>query len=167
MDEPLVHVDPARAGDYWAAIREHLVAARGSLVFATHVPETVLSEATRVICLREGRVLHTGSAAELYATPPSAELMNFLGPGNWLTADEARGWFGLELPAPRCFRPEQLAIAAAENSPLLVTAARFMGSIAEVEISHGTARLSHHFFHRPSGASLRPGMRVALRLLPE
>jgi ABC-type multidrug transport system ATPase subunit len=64
MDEPLAHVDPARCGKYWTVIREHLARTSASLVFATHEPEAVLGEAQRVICLREGRVLHEGAVAD-------------------------------------------------------------------------------------------------------
>src|SRR6266853_4970 len=77
MDEPLVHVDPARTGGYWRVIRERVAARSASLIFATHVPDTVLAEAGRAICLREGRVLHAGPVTELYAQPPTRELMTF------------------------------------------------------------------------------------------
>ncbi|KAB2643311.1 MAG: ATP-binding cassette domain-containing protein, partial [Verrucomicrobia bacterium] len=108
MDEPLAHVDPARAGSYWRVIREHLAATGASLVFSTHLPEIALGEAERVVCLSAGRVVHDGPVRELYAAPPSAELMTFLGPGNWLTPDEAALWLGAEIQHPRCFRPEQV-----------------------------------------------------------
>jgi ABC-type multidrug transport system ATPase subunit len=49
MDEPLAHVDPARAGSYWCVIREHLAATDASLVFSTHLPEIALGEAERVV----------------------------------------------------------------------------------------------------------------------
>src|SRR5258706_144339 len=65
VDEPLVHVDTARAGGYWRVIRERIAASGASLVFATHVPETVLAEAECAICVREGRVVSSGPVAEL------------------------------------------------------------------------------------------------------
>ena len=157
MDEPLVHVDPARAGKYWRSIREHVAATSASLIFSTHVPETALGEAGRAICLREGRVLHEGSVAELYANPPSAELMGFLGPGNWLTPEDARNWLGLQIPAPRCFRPEQLRIEPANGGDLLVESDRFRGSFGECQLRHRATNSTCIFFHRPTAARLRAG----------
>ena len=158
MDEPLVHVDPARVGKYWRAIREHLARTNSSLVFATHEPEAALGEAQHAICLREGRVLHAGPVAGLYANPPTPELMEFLGAGNWFTPEEARHWLGLGIANARCFRPEQLAIEPCESGPFVVEAARFCGSIAEVQIG------ARRFFHRPAKGLLQPGMSATIEV---
>ena len=164
MDEPLVHVDPARAGKYWRVIRAHTATTGASLIFATHEPEAALGEATHAICLREGRVLHTGPVAELYAQPPCAELMGFLGPGNWFTPAEAREWLGIEIAAARCFRPEQLAIT--EGGAFTVESARFRGAFAEVELRARADRATRLFFHRPRSAALAVGSGVKVRVLP-
>ena len=156
MDEPLVHVDPARVGKYWRAIREHLARPKTSLVFSTHEPEAALGEAQHAICLREGRVLHAGPVAELYANPPTPELMDFLGAGNWFTPEEARHWLGIEIASARCFRPEQLAIEPCVSGRFVVEAARFRGSVAEVRIR------GRSFFHRPASACLREKMSVKI-----
>jgi ABC-type Fe3+/spermidine/putrescine transport system ATPase subunit len=164
MDEPLVHVDPARAGNYWRVIRRQLSASGASLVFATHEPEAVLAEAERAVCLSEGRLLHEGLVTELYAHPPNAELMSFLGPGNWLSPEDARQWLGLEIGAPRCFRPEQLMIEPVADGSARVTGARFMGSVAEVELFDPASMQTRLFFHRPGSASLAAGMGATIRV---
>ncbi len=160
MDEPLVHVDPARAGKYWSAIRAHIARTGASLIFSTHVPETALAEAGRAVCLREGRVLHEAPIADLYARPPTPELMNFLGPGNWLTPDDARLWFGVEIESASCFRPEQIEIEPASNGGLFVESASFRGSVSECVIRRPD-QTSHRFFHRPA-APMRAGQSVRL-----
>ena len=164
MDEPLVHVDPARAGKYWRAIREHVTATGASLVFATHAPEAALGEATQAICLRAGRVLHTGPVGQLYSQPPSEELMGFLGPGNWLTPAEALAWLGVEIAAARCYRPEQIVIGKGDAFP--VESARFRGAFAEVELREKGTGATRLFFHRPSNPVLVAGMRANVRVLP-
>ncbi len=166
MDEPLVHVDPARVGKYWRVIREHLATTGGALVFATHLPETVLAEADRAVCLREGRVLHAGPVRELYAAPPTPELMNFLGPGNWLTPPDARRWLDEEWTAASCLRPERLVIEPASDARLHVSFARFMGSVEEVELRDLDSGETRTFYHRPRAARLAPGAPVAIRCLP-
>ncbi len=162
MDEPLVHVDPARAGKYWRVIREHIARSGASLVFATHQPEAALGEAEHAICLRGGRVLHTGPVGQLYAEPPSVELMSFLGPGNWFTPPEAQEWLGIEIAAARCFRPEHLMIE--EGGAFTVESARFRGAFAEVELSAGNGGERRHFFHRPRRPSLALGMSAVIRV---
>ena len=165
MDEPLAHVDPARCGKYWTVIRERVARTGASLLFATHEPEAVLGEAQRVICLHEGRVLHEGAVTELYAHPPNAELMSFLGPGNWLTPEDARVWFGEQFSAPCCLRPERLVIEPAENGAFHVDSARFFGAFAEVVLAANGSGQTRAFFHRPAHAKLRPGQGANLRAI--
>ena len=164
MDEPLVHVDPARAGKYWRAIREHVARTGASLVFSTHEPEAALGEAAHVICLREGRVLHAGETPALYENPPTPETMECLGAGNWFTPGEARQWLGIEIDGARCFRPERLAVEPCEGSGFIVESARFCGSIAEAALRNDKAGMNRTFFHRPATAVLRAEARVAIRL---
>ena len=162
MDEPLVHVDPARVGKYWQVIREHLARTGASLVFSTHEPEAALGEAEHVVCLAEGRVLHAGQVAELYANPPTQELMGFLGAGNWFTPEDAAR-FGVE--ANRCIRPERLAIQPAQDSTIVVESARFKGSVEEVVLRDSASNAQRTFCHRPPANQLKRGMRVALQLI--
>ena len=163
MDEPLVHVDPARVGKYWRAIREHLPRTDASLVFSTHEPEAALGEAAQVICLRDGRVLHAGETLALYENPPTPETMECLGAGNWFTPEEARVWLGIEVATARCFRPERLVIESCESGGFVVESARFCGSIEEVELRDG-GNERRCFFHRPGAPALGAGMRTAIHL---
>jgi iron(III) transport system ATP-binding protein len=163
MDEPLAHVDPARLSRYWAVIRQNLGAQR-SLVFSTHSPEAALGEAKTVICLREGTLLHAGPVNDAYVDPPNREVMNCLGPGNWLTPEEAQLWLDEEIDAARCFRPEQLEIVPTHLSHVVVRETAFYGSHAEVELRHVNAAVARKFVHRPSGSHLRVGEPAAIRL---
>lgn len=163
LDEPLAPVDPARIGKYWSAIRAALAADDRSLVFSTRVPEAVLAEAAHVVCLREGRVLHAGFVGETYANPPSREVMDCLGPGNWLTPEEADLWLDEHIDAARCFRPEQIEIEPAHLSHIVVREAKFLGSIAEAELRHVNAAVVRTFFHRPPAAQLQPGTPAVVR----
>ncbi len=164
MDEPLAHVDPARAGNYWRVIREHLAATGASLVFSTHLPEIALGEAERVVCLSEGRVVHEGPVRELYDAPPTPELMTFLGPGNWLTPDEAARWLSAEIEHPRCFRPEQVEIESTPEGAAVAGEVRFRGAVEEVDLESFATRAKRRFFHRPAGSRLRVGERVTVRV---
>jgi len=165
MDEPLAHVDPARTGKYWRVIRDHLTATGASLVFSTHTPEIALGEARQALCLRAGQILHAGPVDTLYTSPPDEELMGYLGPGNWLTPEEARRWLRLQIDAPRCLRPEQLALAPVTAGPLRVETSRFLGSCAEAELRHVPSNATRTFFHRPARDEIRRGALVQLTAL--
>jgi ABC-type multidrug transport system ATPase subunit/sugar lactone lactonase YvrE len=162
MDEPLSHVDPARAGKYWRAIREHVAHAGTAFIFATHSPEVALGEASQAICLREGTVVFQGAISALYNAPATEELANLLGPTNWITPGEASEWLGETWSEPRSVRPEQLSLQAAEGGPE-VQSSRFRGAYAETELrdAGGNTRV---FLHRPA-APPAPGSRVHIALL--
>jgi ABC-type multidrug transport system ATPase subunit len=164
LDEPLSHVDPARLSRYWSVVRQNLTAEGRSLVFSTHVPEAVLGEAQYVVCLREGRVVHSGAVQEAYANPPTREVMECLGPGNWLTPEEADLWLDESIDFARCFRPEQIEIEPTNLSHIVVRSASFLGSLAEAELRHVNAAVVRTFLHRPAAAGLQPGMPAVVRL---
>jgi len=165
MDEPLEHVDPSRVGKYWQVIRRHLEKQGASLVFATHSPRSVLAEARRVICLREGRVLYNGEVEELYWQASSPELAGCLGEANWMEPEAARLWLCREEPAARCFRPEQISAQRDEQSPIVVESSHFHGAVAELEVRHETTGAIRTFFHRPATNHLARGTRVILKTL--
>lgn len=165
MDEPFANVDAARVGRYWQVVRDHLARSGASLVFATHSPEAVLAEAERVICLREGRLIYDGPVGDLYWQPRTPEEADCLGESNWLTPPQARLWLGRDEEAPRCFRPEQLAVEPRETSPIVVTTSRFKGSVSEVTVTHDRTGESRRFVHRPCSDGLARGTRVVFRTL--
>jgi iron(III) transport system ATP-binding protein len=166
MDEPLVHVDPARTEVCWQAIRRHLASGEKSLIFSTHSSETVLGEASRVVCLGEGRLLYEGGVNDLYWRAPSAELARFLGPVNWFTPGEALQWLGVKEEKDICRRPEQIALAAAPDGRFSVETARFRGSAAAADLAELATGTIRRFYHRPSHDWLRPGDRVTMRVVP-
>ena len=163
MDEPLAHVDSARVGKYWRAIREHIGRTGASFVFATHAPEIALAEAEHAICLRDGAVAFSGKVAELYDQPASEELANFLGPANWITPDDARTWLGETWSDERCVRPERLMITPAESGEATVSMSRFCGAFAETEL-RGADGAVHTFIHRPP-MMLRPEARIRISIV--
>lgn len=165
MDEPLVHVDPARTGKYWQVIRRHLAAKGTSLVFSTHSPRPVLAEASRVICLKDGRVFYDGGVEDLYWRAASAELAACLGEANWMEPEAARLWLDREEAAGRCFRPEQISVQLDGQAPFIVESARFQGAVAELELRHEPTGAVHTFYHRPSSNHLERGTRIILKTL--
>ena len=168
MDEPLAHVDSARLGSYWSAIRRHCEGTGASLLFATHSPDIVLREASFVICMDHGRMSYAGAVDELYESPPTRELAQLLGPCNWLSPDECHRWLsgGDHRDEEACIRPERLLIEPAPNGIAEVTATRFAGSSSEVDLVHLLDHSTQTFIHRPaSRTTLKAGDRVLLKVL--
>lgn len=164
MDEPLGHVDPARVGNYWRAIRNHCRQTETSLVIATHSPEIALREAGHALCLKQGRLLFQGNVRDLYHQPATAELAEFLGTANWLPKSEAVNWM-TETDGERCcFRPEQIEVLPEAESTLIVQSVRFAGSIEEVELKNETTDARRTFYHRPATNRLQAGLRVAVKV---
>ncbi|MBI3863428.1 MAG: ABC transporter ATP-binding protein, partial [Planctomycetia bacterium] len=149
LDEPLVHVDPAGSRTYWEILRKCLGdPSRTAVVFSTHSPEVVLRDAQQVICLSEGRAVYSGSVQQLYYSPPSADLAWCLGPANWVGDEDTRAWLPGRTPERRCYRPEEVCVALAEESPLIVQASKFAGSVCELELLDERSGKTRRVFHR-------------------
>ena len=165
MDEPLSNVDPEQTSRYWDVLRSCLQRNNSSLVFATHSPRVVLREADHVVCLAAGHITFTGTVDALYWDPPTPALAQVLGEANWLTADEQQRWLHKNADAPRCFRPEQLLIDAADDGALAVHESRVYGPVSEVMLTNGADDDARRFFCNAATGPLAPGQRVVLRVL--
>jgi ABC-2 type transport system ATP-binding protein len=73
MDEPTVGLDPASRRDLLAYVLELRQERRMAILWATHLVDEA-ERANRVIVLHEGRVLTTGSPAELVAQTGAGDL---------------------------------------------------------------------------------------------
>ncbi|NQU39788.1 MAG: ATP-binding cassette domain-containing protein [Lentisphaerae bacterium] len=136
LDEPLAHVDRARRGPLWRHVLARAASGNASVVFATHSPRMVLGHATRVILLREGRVLAEGCVEDLYWRPATRDIAEALGPVNWFEVGDAARWLpGAE--EGRNYRPSELQLDVAEQgAPLRVEALHFSGETTTVELWH-------------------------------
>ncbi len=164
LDEPFIHVDPVRAAEYWALLREHSESRGVAVVFSSHEPARVLAEATDVVCLRAGRILYHGPVTELYERPPSRDLALYLGEANWLTADEAREWLGVNNTDSACYRPHRLEVVPDPGGPLTVVSAVPSGPNCQAWLRHERTGNTARFVHRSPQTPLSPGVRVMLRL---
>jgi len=134
LDEPLAHVATVAQRVLWQRVLDELQPGQ-AVVYATHQPELVFPWADSVICLDGGRVVHAGSAAELYTAPPSRELAWTLGPTNWFeTESERQTW--LPDAATASIRPHQLRVEVHEQGPLEVVNSRALVGMHEVQLRH-------------------------------
>ncbi len=192
LDEPLEHVDTALRDQCWQVLREEVAETGASLVFSTHAPDRVLSEAEWCLCLDEGQLVWSGPVEELYERPASPAIARFLGPCNWLPREgeapaepltgvnvHPRERLGGSLALPtgtpqrdgpsgpvlQPVRPERLQIIPEETGPYRVESERFGGHLAEVELTQLATGTIQTVYHRPPRPLLVTGQRVSLRIL--
>jgi iron(III) transport system ATP-binding protein len=84
LDEPWSNIDPLRRG----SMREELAAILRSIdvtvVLVTHDREEAFSIADRIALMRDGTVVQSGPAEELYLAPADRWAAEFVGAGNFL-----------------------------------------------------------------------------------
>jgi len=168
MDEPLSHVDPVRKPAYWNVVQRWLEKNRVSTVFSSHEPETVLRQAEYVICLHEGRAVFQGRTRDLYQSPPSRHVGEFLGPVNWFEPDDGRLFFPRSAEersiASITVRPERLCLTVDDSSALELVATPFQAAYAESVVKHLASGKTRTVLHSVFGEMPRPGQRVGLRI---
>lgn len=164
MDEPLAHTDPVRRPQYWKLVREYREAVGSSLIFTTHEPAAVIREASRVICLKQGKMIYSGSTLELYRSPPTVEAARFLGPVTSMSAEECATWLKqTEFPDNGLIlRPEMLELRPDTDGSFEILSFHFSGSYAETRVRHHSSAAEKVIVHRPIGRAFSPGQNVTM-----
>ncbi|EQD31904.1 ABC transporter ATP-binding protein, partial [mine drainage metagenome] len=67
LDEPTAGIDSQTRQSFWQGLEELLGECRGTLLFTTHYLEEAERYATRVVVIRQGRVVAEGTPHELRA----------------------------------------------------------------------------------------------------
>ena len=86
LDEPLSNLDPALRRSTREELRSTLRRLGVTAVFVTHDQEDAFAVADRIAILREGRLLQVGTPEELYDTPSSRAVAEFIGRATLLPA---------------------------------------------------------------------------------
>lgn len=87
LDEPGRGLDESLRADLYALILELRDAVRIPILLVTHDPEECFGLADRVLIYDAGRIIHTGSPAELMRNPGNARVARLLGGFNIFEAD--------------------------------------------------------------------------------
>jgi iron(III) transport system ATP-binding protein len=121
LDEPFSNLDAALRDRVRADVRDILRAAGVTALLVTHDQEEALSLADTVAVMRSGRIEQTGSPEEIYGTPASRWVAEFLGEVDVLPGEAAGGTAtcalgrvpvpeGVEGPVEVLVRPESLTV---------------------------------------------------------
>jgi iron(III) transport system ATP-binding protein len=173
LDEPFSSLDASLRAGLRRELELILREAEATAVLVTHDQEEALSLADRVAVMREGAVVQTGSAEEIYYRPLDRWTAQFVGEVNLLRglADSVGvstelGVFDLAVPAEPgvirvAVRPEQLDIQPDEEGNATIDDREFRGHDVLYRLRHETG--STLLVQRPSVELYDVGTTVRVR----
>jgi ABC-type Fe3+/spermidine/putrescine transport system ATPase subunit len=181
LDEPLSNLDPTLRQTMRDELRAMLRRSGVTALFVTHDQEDAFAVADRIAMLARGRLLQVGTPEELYHSPSTREVAQFVGRAALLPAERVGGDVrvtigGVSLAAPArrdanaegdtgalvaVLRPESLALVDDDGAPAwpgTVAGRRFAGghTVYRVRLESGAiAEVMGDGFGAPEGETVR------------
>jgi putative spermidine/putrescine transport system ATP-binding protein len=187
LDEPLSALDAKVRSQLRDEIRRVQLEVGITTLFVTHDQEEALAIADRVGVMNSGRLEQVGSPIDVYTTPASAFVAEFVGLTNKVPARVVDGEavvLGVRLPlvdrsapagpATALVRPETVGVepleaSATDGGPLTgtVVANAFLGAVSRVSVDLGAAGTVVAQLPTADAAGHTVGSRVRLALRPD
>lgn len=179
LDEPLSALDAKVRVQLRDEIRRVQLEVGTTTLFVTHDQEEALAIADRVGVMNKGRLEQVAPPAELYATPASQFVAEFVGLNNKVAAHVADGRatvLGAVVPTiegsissgsgQALVRPESVVVTAEGPANATVASVNFLGPVSRVYVDVDGAELLMAAVPSPLAVRLGPGDRVAVRVEP-
>ncbi|MGH2795145.1 MAG: ABC transporter ATP-binding protein, partial [Actinomycetota bacterium] len=179
LDEPFSNLDADLRERVRGEVRAILRAAGASTVFVTHDQEEAFDIADRIAVMNRGRIEQLGRPEEIYHTPATRFVADFVGDADFLPAEVAGDRLVTELgsyplngvavapgPVEIMLRPEDIELEPTDRSDASeVLARRFKGplSLSTVRLATGRVVTGAH----SSQEIFSPGQRVEVSFLPD
>ncbi len=149
LDEPFSNLDAALRARVRTEVAEILRRSGTTAIFVTHDQEEALSLSDDVAVVREGRVVQTGTPADLYHHPADPWVAAFLGDADFLTGQASAGRVttsagdfasDLDGPVTVMIRPESVLVRPAADGRAVVTRREFFGhdQLVTIGLTDGT-----------------------------
>lgn len=152
MDEPLGALDKLLRDQLQLEIRKLHQELGTTFVFVTHDQDEALAMSDRIALLREGTIAQVGSPRELYQTPASRYVAEFVGASNIFTGTVTQDGFTeagtgrvFELPSgarrdATCamVRPERIRVLSPDHPG--PAGAQLLGGVVEDDVYFGASR---------------------------
>ena len=90
LDEPLSNLDAKLRDDMRLEVRDLVTRLGITTLYVTHDQGEALSMSDRIAVMRDGHIVQEGSAREIYQTPATTFVADFVGRANLVTADVAQ-----------------------------------------------------------------------------
>jgi iron(III) transport system ATP-binding protein len=172
LDEPWSNIDPLLRSSMRTELAHILRAVEVSVLFVTHDREEAFSLADRIALMRDGKVIQTGAAEDVYFSPADRWAAEFVGAGNFVdgsVAGELVQTLVGRFPVANAngardvqvlIRPELLELRPDPDGPGEVVGREFRGHdvFYEVRLPDGGTVVSQ----RPSTEVIGLGTRVSL-----
>ena len=146
LDEPLSALDAKVRVSLRDQIRRLQTELGITTLFVTHDQEEALAVADRVAVMREGRIEQIGTPEQLYVTPSTPFVADFVGLSNRMPGELVDGTVSVagarvdqlgermpDGPVTALVRPEDIAFAPA-GLPATVVASSFLGSLRRTQV---------------------------------
>ena len=154
LDEPLSNLDARLRRRVRTEIRELQQRLGFTAVYVTHDQDEALAVSDRVVIMKEGEIAQAGTPRELYETPASAFIADFMGEANVVDCEVVSTEAGKALirigalehripaqdarpgPARLAVRPNAITLDPAADAPLsgTITHAAYLGDHVEYEV---------------------------------
>ena len=178
LDEPLSALDAKVRVQLRDEIRRVQIEVGTTTLFVTHDQEEALAVADRVGVMNAGRLEQLAPPAELYSSPASRFVGEFVGLSNRLPAEVRDGVasvMGREVPVlpgsatgpgHALVRPESVSVVADDAGPARVLTVMFLGPLSRVTctLADGTEVVAQ--LASVDALQLQPGERVRLEVAP-
>ena len=154
LDEPLTALDAALRDRLRGELNRLLRALGITTIYVTHDQAEAMELGDRIVVMRKGEIAQIGAPREIYFTPQSRFVAEFIGAANIIDAPLDRG--DLVLPGGRqptgseksqpsavaMIRPESIAIVDAVNAPLsgTIDSVGFIGDRQRLVVSGASAK---------------------------
>jgi iron(III) transport system ATP-binding protein len=193
MDEPLSNLDAKLRVEMRTEIRRLQRELGITTVYVTHDQEEALAISERLAVMNAGRVEQVGFPWDVYQSPQSAFVAQFIGTSNTLQGTLLAGggeWVGVRIgdwtlrarradgvtgAALAVFRPEAVSLVAerqdcpeATVGEAVVVSREFLGAVLRYRLRLPGGALIHLDEHKPDAARLcQEGVRVRFAVRPE
>ncbi|MXX89937.1 MAG: ABC transporter ATP-binding protein [Boseongicola sp. SB0677_bin_26] len=169
FDEPLSNLDAKVREDMRHEIKRLQRDVGFTAVFVTHDQEEALSMSDRLLVINEGRAEQSGTARELYQSPATPFVCQFVGAANEIGPKVARA-LGLDAARRHFVRPEHVALAQAgdpQGVEATVADVDYLGSMTRAFLDVLGEPLQCQVPSGPSVDRLKAGMSVKVNLSRE
>ena len=169
FDEPLSNLDAKIRDDMRREIKALQRELGFTAVFVTHDQEEALSMSDRLLVFNEGRVEQIGTAQELYETPKTPFVCQFVGSANAL-GHSLCARLGIEDSGTVFQRPEHIKIVPGSATGAIATTLEevdYIGPLTRLFVGLEGDTLQIQAFSSPELAGLKPGQTVHIAIDPD
>ena len=178
LDEPLTALDAALRDRLRGELNRLLRALGITTIYVTHDQSEAMELGDRVVVMQKGAIAQIGTPREIYFTPRSRFVAEFIGAANIVEAAIENGHLVLpggrqpildEMNMPAAvamIRPETIRVTEAESAALsgVIDSVSFIGDRQRLTVAGASNRLLT--VDAPNTVDVRPGDRIGLSILP-